>query len=690
MGSPIQTNEASAAAASTTVAVAQTSNPTAGGVNIVWVRGPSGATVTGVADTLGNTYTARGNVTEAGTGQVLYQFTAPITTGGSANTVTATYGASTSNRGIVVLETAGTYDASNTGTDTGNDPTTSVSATNTAQPATVYMLCNDVQGGTPSAGAGFTNGGTAWGTLGLNARVQYKTVTTVASQSGNFGNAGFDRTNTGLVIVTDPSAPVITAQPSDLTVNNGANATFTVTATGATSYQWKKNGSNVGTNSASYTLTAASYSDQDALITVDCVNGTGTTTSRTAVLSVAFQLTGTGPRAYPNLGHPFGAGSVESWIRGQASSSPDVTLSLTGVNATGQTGNLLESISYALSGNQATGQTGTVKSAVAYALTGAQASGQVGTVVSSVSYALTGNQATGSVGTVSYANDITLALTGVSATGSVGTLTPSVSYSLTGNQATGQVGTVVPAVSYALTGVQGTGQPGSVSAAAAGSASLTGVQATGALGTLAPSDTAAGTGVQGSGQPGTTGPATSVSATGVQAAGQLGAVAPARTVALTGVQATGQPGSVTAALVLALTGVQGTGQPGSVSAVSGVGATLSGVQATGAAGTPKAALSIPLTGNAAAGQLGTVSPSSAVVVALTGVQASGVVAAAAQQLAVFLAGVQAAAEAGTIGSIGGNPWIPVDDSQSAAWDPGTTAGGTGWTPVDDSQSAVWS
>ena len=320
MGAPVQTNELSAAAADTTVAVAQGSNPTAGNVNIVWVRGPSAATVTGVADTLGNTYTARGNVTEAGTGQVLYQFTAPITTGGAANTVTATYGASTANRGITVVEASGTYDASNTGTDTGNNPTNAVSATNSAQPATLYMLCNDVLGGTPAVGTGFTNIGTGWATLGLNYRAQYKTVTTVASQSGNFGNAGFDRTNTGLVILLDPSPPAITVQPTDQTANDGATATFTVTETGATSYQWKKNGSNVGTSSNSYALTAT-FADQSAQITVDCINASGTTTSSTATLRVAFQLSGTGPRSVSLLGGgPMGAGSVESYLRGSAAS----------------------------------------------------------------------------------------------------------------------------------------------------------------------------------------------------------------------------------------------------------------------------------------------------------------------------------------------------------------------------------
>ena len=326
MGSPVQTNQDSNAASSTTIGVAQTSNPTAGNVNIVWVRGPSGATVSGVADTLGNTYTARGNVTEAGTGQVLYQFTAPITTGGSANTVTATYGASTAYRGIVVLESAGSYDASNTGTDAGNNPTTSVSATNSAQPATVYMLCNDVQGGTPAVGTGFTDGGTVWATLGLIARVQYKTVATVGSQSGDFGNAGFDRNNTGLVILLDSAPPTISAQPTDQTANDGATATFSVTATGGTApytYQWQDNSSgsfaNIGgATSSSYSPTASfAIQGRQYRCVVTGANSLSVTSSA-AALRVAFKTSGTGLRSVPGLGAPFGAGSVEAWVQGQA------------------------------------------------------------------------------------------------------------------------------------------------------------------------------------------------------------------------------------------------------------------------------------------------------------------------------------------------------------------------------------
>lgn len=123
-----------------------------------------------------------------------------------------------------------------------------------------------------------------------------------------------------------PSGPTITGQPSDQTVNNGATATFSVTATGTApiTYQWQDNSSGSfadigGATSSSYAPTAsyAMQGRQYRCLVSDA--GGGPVTSSAATLRVAFNLSGTGPRAYPRLGAPFGAGSVESWLRGSAS-----------------------------------------------------------------------------------------------------------------------------------------------------------------------------------------------------------------------------------------------------------------------------------------------------------------------------------------------------------------------------------
>lgn len=122
-----------------------------------------------------------------------------------------------------------------------------------------------------------------------------------------------------------PSGPTITADPTNQTVNNGATATFSVTATGTApiTYQWQDNSSgsfaNIGgATSSSYSPTA-SYAAQGRQYRCVVTDANGSATSAAATLRVAFNTSGTGPRSVPRLGHPFGAGSSESYIRGTAS-----------------------------------------------------------------------------------------------------------------------------------------------------------------------------------------------------------------------------------------------------------------------------------------------------------------------------------------------------------------------------------
>jgi hypothetical protein len=79
---------------------------------------------------------------------------------------------------------------------------------------------------------------------------------------------------------------IITVQPVSQSVAKGGTLNLSITATSPTtpSYQWKKNGSNVGTNSSSY-----SESNMQAGASYTCVvsNDCGTVTSNAAVISVA-------------------------------------------------------------------------------------------------------------------------------------------------------------------------------------------------------------------------------------------------------------------------------------------------------------------------------------------------------------------------------------------------------------------
>jgi hypothetical protein len=112
------------------------------------------------------------------------------------------------------------------------------------------------------------------------------------------------------------SAPVITRQPKAQQVTPGSNVTFAVKATGATSYQWKKDGVNVSgsqySGGTSATLVISDVVEDDAgLYKCAVTNGDGTTNSDSvnlAVYSVSFDPMPASsepaipPDAYPNSG----------------------------------------------------------------------------------------------------------------------------------------------------------------------------------------------------------------------------------------------------------------------------------------------------------------------------------------------------------------------------------------------------
>jgi hypothetical protein len=91
---------------------------------------------------------------------------------------------------------------------------------------------------------------------------------------------------------SDPSTggpgPAIFTEPTDQTVTVGQTATFSVVATGPApiSYQWQKNGVNVGGNSASYTTPATTSADNGSKIIVVVSNPNGSLPSTTAMLTV--------------------------------------------------------------------------------------------------------------------------------------------------------------------------------------------------------------------------------------------------------------------------------------------------------------------------------------------------------------------------------------------------------------------
>jgi hypothetical protein len=85
------------------------------------------------------------------------------------------------------------------------------------------------------------------------------------------------------------SAPTITLQPVDQTVNTGQTATFTVGAVGTAplAYQWQKNNLNIaGATATSYTTPATVIGDNGATFRCVVTNNLGNATSNSATLTV--------------------------------------------------------------------------------------------------------------------------------------------------------------------------------------------------------------------------------------------------------------------------------------------------------------------------------------------------------------------------------------------------------------------
>ena len=95
--------------------------------------------------------------------------------------------------------------------------------------------------------------------------------------------------STTITVTAPPQAPQITGQPSDLTITEGADATFSVTATGDAplAYQWFRDAQAIaGATASSYTLSGAVLSDDGAGFSVSVSNGQGSVTSSSALLTV--------------------------------------------------------------------------------------------------------------------------------------------------------------------------------------------------------------------------------------------------------------------------------------------------------------------------------------------------------------------------------------------------------------------
>lgn len=144
-------------------------------------------------------------------------------------------------------------------------------------------------------------------------------------------SAGLDRQSNGAVYKVQyraNQAPSITQHPAGTTVEVGAPATFSVSASGSPplSYQWQRNGVNIpGATGASYTLPSAGLDDNGAQFRCNVSNAFGNVTSNAATLTVTTNQRPTATIETPLAGARYTGGETLTYS-GTASDPEDGTL----------------------------------------------------------------------------------------------------------------------------------------------------------------------------------------------------------------------------------------------------------------------------------------------------------------------------------------------------------------------------
>ena len=195
----------------------------------------------------------------------------PVDVGSYSVVVTNTDGSATSGNAILTLAvppSITTPPVSQTANQSSN-VTFSVIATGTAPLGYQWSKNGSPVGGATLASYTLNN-------ITFNDQASYSVTVTNAAGSTNV-----------TLFLTVIIPPAITAQPTNLTVNAGANPVFSVQVTGsAPIFQWRKNGITIGgATQNSYTLNNVTTTDS-ASYSVVITNAAGTVTSGNAVLNV--------------------------------------------------------------------------------------------------------------------------------------------------------------------------------------------------------------------------------------------------------------------------------------------------------------------------------------------------------------------------------------------------------------------
>lgn len=206
----------------------------------------------------------------------------------SAKNASGTGSVSTASPGMVLKKPATPSGSAVNGSKTSLNITfTSLNPINTS----VYLYTSS-SGGSPVASSIANTGSTATLT-GLTEGTTYYAA--IASTKSAYYTDSPESDRFAITTNAAPQAPTITTQPISTNVTNGTSYTLTVAATspdgGTISYQWKRNGTNVGTGTTnSSSLAIGTYN-----FTVDVTNTknglTTVLTSNTAVVGVYSSVT---------------------------------------------------------------------------------------------------------------------------------------------------------------------------------------------------------------------------------------------------------------------------------------------------------------------------------------------------------------------------------------------------------------
>jgi hypothetical protein len=221
----------------------------------------------------------------------------------------------------------------------------------------------------------YLNGHAISGATGLSYAIPSAQVVNSGSYTVIASNAVGSATSS-IVTLTVTDQPIITTQPASETINAGSNPTLSVTASGATSYQWQLNGANIAgaTNS---TLSLANIgTTQGGSYTVITSNSYGSTTSSAAAVTVNVDssLYNISSRAYLGSGtdqnivagfYTSGSGSKSVVIGGIGPDLAVIDPALSGLNLTNPKLTLFNGSATVLATNMAWGGSQTLVNALA-------------------------------------------------------------------------------------------------------------------------------------------------------------------------------------------------------------------------------------------------------------------------------------------------------------------------------------